>query len=131
MTLYSIIKLLHQATAVITVFLFVLRGIWLIRESPLLHKRWVRIVPHVNDSILLACAIGLCVLIRQYPFVHHWLTAKVILLVLYIGLGLFVMRSKAAKKVRIIVWFSALVVIGLIATIAITKQPFIVDIKLY
>lgn len=84
--LYSAVKHVHVATAVITAALFLLRlGLdaagrpW--RHTPL---RWL---PHANDTVLLAAAIGLMVVTGWYPLVHHWLTAKVVLLVIYILAG--------------------------------------------
>ena len=35
-------------------------------------------LPHVNDTLLLLAAIGLSVVQQQYPFVHGWVTAKVL-----------------------------------------------------
>ena len=42
---YLILKSLHLTTIAITLTLFVLRGAWMMAGSPLLQKRWVRIVP--------------------------------------------------------------------------------------
>jgi uncharacterized membrane protein SirB2 len=127
-TSYLLLKNIHQATAVITIALFFTRGLLVFRESAFLRKRWIRILPHVNDTILLICAIWLSVLIGQYPFVHHWLTAKVLLLLAYIGLGFYVMRSKAKLRYRVIAWILALIVVGLIVIIAINKSIMILDI---
>ena len=63
-----------------------------------LQLRWVRILPHAIDTILLASAIGLTILLEQYPFVHAWLTAKVLALVAYIVSG-----SLALKHARTVV----------------------------
>ena len=60
----------------------------MIVDSDLLQRKWARRVPPVIDTILLASAIFLSVTIHQYPFVHAWLTAKVVGLFIYIGLGI-------------------------------------------
>ena len=77
----------------ITLALFVLRGIWMMTASPRLHERWVRIVPHVNDTLLLTSGIILAVLLQQYPLVHGWLTAKFFALILYIVLGAYALKD--------------------------------------
>ena len=73
---YASLKIVHVSCVAASYALFVVRGIWKMRESTLLQQRWVRIVPHVVDTILLASAVALAVPSRQYPFVDGWLTAK-------------------------------------------------------
>jgi uncharacterized membrane protein SirB2 len=92
-------------------------------ESPLLKAPWVRIAPHVVDTLLLASAIALAVIIQQYPGLHGWLTAKVIGLIAYIGLGVVALNRGKTRVVRISAWIAALVVFGYIASVAMTKSP--------
>jgi len=120
---YSLLKQLHLATLAITLALFVLRGFWMMTRSPMLQARWVRIVPHVNDTLLLASGIGLAVLIQQYPLVHGWLTAKFFALILYIVLGTFALKRGKTQGQRIAAWVAALLVFGYIAAVAITRDP--------
>ena len=65
MAYFSLLKQLHLATIAITLALFVLRGVWMMTHSPRLQARWARIVPHVNDAILLSSGISLAVLLRR------------------------------------------------------------------
>ena len=81
----TLIKTIHIACAIVTVSGFLLRGVWMMTDSPMLQRRWVRIAPHVVDTVLLASAIWLVFDIGQYPGTHAWLTAKVIGLLAYIG----------------------------------------------
>ena len=58
--------------------LFLLRGLLLMAG----HK-WARSAPlnylsYTVDTVLLTAALMLMTIIRQYPFVHGWLTAKVL-----------------------------------------------------
>ncbi|OJW48298.1 MAG: regulator SirB [Thiobacillus sp. 65-1059] len=121
---YLILKNLHLTTIAITLTLFVLRGIWMMAGSPLLQARWVRIVPHVNDSLLLASGIGLAVLIRQYPLTHGWLTAKFFALIAYIVLGTIALKRGRTRGQRISAWFAALLVFGYMAAVARAHDPF-------
>jgi uncharacterized membrane protein SirB2 len=121
---YSLIKNLHLSTIAITLTLFVLRGAWMIADSPRLQARWVRIVPHVNDTLLLTSGIVLTVLIQQYPLVHGWLTAKFFGLILYIVLGTIALKHGRTRRTRIAAWIAALLVFGYIVAVAVTHNPF-------
>ncbi|MBE7459154.1 MAG: SirB2 family protein [Burkholderiales bacterium] len=120
---YLVLKHLHVAFVVISITGFFLRGIWMLTDSPLLERLWVRVVPHVNDTLLLAAAIGLSVELRQYPFVDGWLTAKVIGLLAYILFGMFALRRGRGKAVRAGFWLAALASFGYIVSVALTKDP--------
>jgi uncharacterized membrane protein SirB2 len=120
---YSLLKQLHLSTIGLTLALFALRGIWMMRQSPRLQARWVRIVPHMNDSLLLASGISLAVLTRQYPLVNSWLTAKLFALILYIVLGTLALKRGRTQGQRITAWFAALLVFGYMLAVAITHNP--------
>lgn len=137
---YSLLKQLHLTTIAITLALFVLRGIWMMTASPRLHARWVRIIPHVNDTLLLTSGISLAILLQQYPLMHDWLTAKFFALILYIVLGTYALKdsdplqakarveSYALKRgktrgQRIAAWIAALLVFGYMVAVAITHDP--------
>jgi uncharacterized membrane protein SirB2 len=120
----SLLKHLHLSTIALTLALFVLRGIWMMAESPRLQARWVRIVPHINDTLLLASGIGLAVLTQQYPLVHGWLTAKFFALILYIVLGTVALKRGKTRGQRIAAWVAALLVFGYMVAVAVTHDPF-------
>ena len=120
---YLILKNLHLATIALTLTLFILRGVWVMADSPRLQARWVRIVPHVNDTLLLASGIALAVLIQQYPLVHGWLTAKLIALIAYIALGTVALKRGKARGQRIAAWIAALLVFGYMAAVAVAHDP--------
>jgi len=120
---YLILKNLHLATIAITLALFLLRGFWMMAESPRLQARWVRIVPHVNDTLLLASGIGLAVLIQQYPLVHGWLSAKFFALIAYIVLGTIALKRGKTRGQRIAAWIAALLVFGYMVTVAVAHDP--------
>lgn len=122
MQAYYWIKLIHILTVIISFSLFFIRGYWVVVDSPRLDRRWVKILPHVNDSILLLSAISLTVLISQYPFVQGWLTAKVTLLVVYIGLGTIAIKRGKTKSIRVSAWLAALAVFAYIVLIALNKS---------
>jgi len=120
---YTLLKQLHLATIALTLTLFVLRGVWMMADSPRLQARWARIVPHVNDTLLLVSGIGLAVLLQQYPLVHGWLTAKFFALIAYIVLGTFALKRGKTRGQRIVAWIAALLVFGYMVAVAIAHDP--------
>ncbi len=108
---------------ILSLTLFVLRGLWMLTDSPQPRRRWVRIVPHVIDAVLLASAIGLVLILHQYPFVHGWLTAKVLGLTIYIILGSIALKRGPTKPIRAAAWIAALATFGYIASVAVTHAP--------
>jgi len=121
---YVVLKNLHLATIVLTLTLFVLRGAWMMADSSRLQARWVRIVPHVNDTLLLTSGISLAILMQQYPLVHGWLTAKFFALIAYIVLGTLALKRGKTKARRIAAWVAALLVFGYMAAVARAHDPF-------
>ena len=65
--IYLALRNLHIACVVLSGAGFLLRGLWMLGASPLLGRRWVRVVPHLVDSALLASAVALAVTSGQYP----------------------------------------------------------------
>ncbi len=123
MAYYALIKQLHLATVVVTLTLFLLRGVWMLMDSPRLQARWTRIVPHINDTLLLASGIALAVLMQQYPLVHGWLTAKLFALIAYIVLGTLALKRGKTKAQRVSAWIAALLVFGYMLAVARTHDP--------
>jgi uncharacterized membrane protein SirB2 len=119
---YFAVKHLHITFVALSGTLFLLRGSWMLLDSPLLQQRWVKIVPHVVDTLLLASAITLAWMSGMYPFVQSWLTAKVLGLVLYIVLGTIALKRGKTRAVRVSAFFAALLVFAYIVGVAVTKQ---------
>lgn len=122
---YTLIKYLHVSCAALSFAGFFARGVLMIRDAPLLYARWVRVVPHVVDTVLLASAIALAAMSRQYPFVEPWLSAKVIALVVYIVVGMFALRRGTTKRGRITAWIAAQFVFIYIVAVAVSRSPLL------
>lgn len=117
------VKKIHVTFVAVSYTLFFLRGVWLIRGSPIMRQRWVKIVPHITDTLLLASAVVLVIGIRQYPGVDAWLTAKVIGLFVYIGLGMMAFRFCKTLRARITAWVLAQLAFFYIVAVALTHNP--------
>lgn len=118
----TIIKLVHIACVVLSYSLFFLRGVWMLRESPMLQQRWVRIAPHTVDSVLLASAITLAWQLGISPLVHPWLAAKIIALLLYIVIGSIALKRGKTRRIRFIAWLAAQAAFLYIVSVAITHN---------
>lgn len=119
----DILKAVHVGSAVLSISGFVLRGIWMLQGSPLLKARVTRILPHAVDTVLLVSAIALTLRISQYPFVHAWLTAKVLALLAYIVLGSIALKYGRSRRVRALSYGVALGVFLYIVAVAIARNP--------
>ncbi len=95
MSAYLLAKYIHVGCVILSLGGFAARGALMMARSPVLDTRFMRIAPHVVDTVLLASAVWLTFLIRQYPFVQGWLTAKVVGLVAYILLGAIALRRRS------------------------------------
>lgn len=122
-----LLKYVHITCVVLSISGYLVRGVWMIRESSRLQQKWVRIVPHIIDTTLLVSAILLTLQIRQYPFVQGWLTAKVLGLIAYIVVGAIGLKYGRTKKIRVAAWLGAIAIFLYIVLVALTRQvlPFI------
>jgi uncharacterized membrane protein SirB2 len=120
---YPTLKAVHVTCVSASFALFFVRGVWMMRESALLQQAWVRVVPHLVDTVLLASAIAMAVMTRQYPLVAAWLTAKVAALVLYIGLGMVALKFGKTLRIRIAAWIAAQAVFFYMVAVALAREP--------
>lgn len=92
--MYLIVKHSHLVFVVITVVLFNLR-FWMrtiLPSRPV--PKVLRFVPHINDTLLLFTGMMLMTITRYVPFGNaDWLGVKLILVVLYVLVGMFCLKS--------------------------------------
>jgi len=120
---YLIIKQIHIITAVISICGFCLRAWWAFKHNPLALHKLSKIIPHINDTILLAAAIYLSVQSGLYPFYQGWLGAKVVLLLGYIVAGMFALKRGKTKRIKTISFSIALLCVISIFGLAVYR-PF-------
>ena len=116
------IKLIHMSTAFISISFFMVRGFWVFKNSPMMSKKWVKILPHVNDTVLLITATLLALSVQQYPFVDGWLTAKFTALIIYIIFGMFALKRAKEMKNKVVFFILALVTFSYIVGVALTRS---------
>jgi len=95
----------------------------MLRDSPALQQRWVRIAPHTVDSVLLASAIMLAWQLGISPLSHPWLAAKIVALILYVVIGSIALKRGKTKRLRLVAWLAAQAVFLYIVSVAITHNP--------
>jgi len=123
--MYLALKYLHVTAAIVSLSLFLVRGLWMMAESSRLQSRFVRVAPHVVDTLLLASAVALSIHIHRYPFVDDWLTAKVVAVLVYIVLGTIALKRGRSRGVRIAAFIAAVAVFLWIAKTARLHAPWL------
>ena len=125
--MYLTLKIIHALTVVISIGGFAIRGWLKIRDTEktrsILQAKWLRILPHANDTLLLVSAIWLAVLLSLSPLEQPWLLTKIIALLLYIGLGMVLMKKALSKTTQIAFYLAALATACYIVMVAVSKSP--------
>ncbi|MDJ0090964.1 SirB2 family protein [Pantoea allii] len=125
---YPLIKNLHLLTVAVTISLFLLRFYWQRVGSAMLQQRWVRILPHINDSLLLLSGASLVMITHFYPFSPQgsWLTEKLLGVIIYIALGSVALsRRPRSDRTRWIAFIVALIALVTIIKLALSKMPLL------
>lgn len=123
MASYLLIKQLHMLAAGLSIALFMLRAWWSVHESSQLERRWVRVLPHVIDSVLLIAGVTLMILLKVWPTQQPWLAAKLVGLVAYIGVGTIAIKRGRTPLTRGIAALIAIAIFAYIVGAAITHDP--------
>lgn len=122
-TLYLLVKKVHVASVFASFALFLARGGLVLSGRGLPRNLALRILPHAVDTILLASALWLAAFLHQYPFVHHWLTTKVVLLVVYVVLGSIALKRARSHAGRLLAFVLACLTFAAIVAVARAHHP--------
>lgn len=117
---YIAIKHLHVTAAALSIIFFVLRSYWSINGSALLQRRVVKILPHIIDTVLLVCGVVLAAMIGPN---QPWILAKVVALIIYIGVGTIAIKRGRTPRSR---GFAAIVAVAIffyIVGVALAHNP--------
>ncbi|WOB09579.1 SirB2 family protein [Piscinibacter gummiphilus] len=120
---YATVKLIHQSAVVLSIGGFVLRAF-----ASLMGARWVKgraakTLPHVIDTVLLASAVTLAVWLHLNPLTTAWLAAKIVALLVYIGLGMVALKPSRPAPQRSMAMLAAFATLAYIVSVAVTKNP--------
>ncbi len=121
--MYGLLKTLHVVCATITISGFVLRGFWMLIESPLLSHKLTRIAPHIVDTLFLLSGIFMLLIAGMNPFTQPWLLAKFAALIVYILLGTIAIRRGRTRNVRAVAFVSAIAVFAYVIGVGMSRSP--------
>lgn len=117
---YFAIKHIHVTFAVLSILFFVVRAYWSVSESSLLQARPVKILPHIIDTVLLVAGITLAAMIGPS---QPWILAKVVALILYIGVGSVAIKRGKTPRSRLIATFISIAIFMYIVGAAMRHSP--------
>jgi len=118
------VKDLHIVVIILSISLFVLRFFWMWAGSPMLQKKWVKIAPHINDTVVLVSGFSLMYQTSTYPFTADgtWLTEKLFGVIIYIVLGFIALSKRPrSQKIRWIAFILAMGCLYIVLKLALTK----------
>jgi uncharacterized membrane protein SirB2 len=120
---YETLKWLHVTAVIASGTGFLARAALMLAGSPRLDARFVRVAPHVVDTVLLAAAVAMAVMARISPLAHPWLAAKIIGLLAYIVLGAIALRYGRTLRERVVALAGAVLVFAYIVGTALQRDP--------
>ena len=120
---YPQVRAVHISAVLASGALFALRG-----AGVLSGMRWplaapLRYLSYAVDTVLLTAALMLVSMLAAAVFANHWLTVKLVLLVVYVVLGSFALKRGRSARVRALCFGAAVAVYAFIFGIARTHQP--------
>jgi uncharacterized membrane protein SirB2 len=117
------IRQVHIACVLLSGSGFCLRGGPRIATVAAANHPVLRLASYLIDIALLAAAILLTIILQQYPFRAAWLTSKVLLLIVYIGLGSAALRRARSRRASVLAFGAALLTYAWIIGVAVTHTP--------
>jgi uncharacterized membrane protein SirB2 len=117
------IKIFHLIFILLSISSFVGR-VYLAEKNPdMLEQKWIKIGPHVVNSLLLLTGFALVFQGAWLSAEYGWIVAKLIALVAYVGLGIVAIKSQGDLRWK--AFAGALACFVYIAAVAVTKSAFI------
>ena len=115
-------KHLHITLAVISISFFTLRFFWIFIASKQLNKKWVKVAPHMVDTLLFAVGIGMVFKLALDPFEQLWLGEKLIAIAAYIFTGYYTLKVARNRAMQIFGYLGTVGWFILVARLAMTKE---------
>jgi len=120
---YPQIRDVHILAVILSGSLFALRGVGVLAGARWPQVAVVRYLSYSIDGVLLTAALMLLTILPGAMFANHWLTGKLLLVVVYVVLGVFALRRGRTPRVRATCYFAALLVFVVVIGIARAHQP--------
>jgi uncharacterized membrane protein SirB2 len=122
---YALLKTVHVTCVVLSGAGFLVRGALALSGAAPMQRRWVRVVPHLVDTLLLASALAMLATAGLWPSRHPWLAAKIALLIVYVLLGMLAFGRARTRLGQRVAYAGALLVFAWIVGVALTRSPLL------
>lgn len=116
------LKHIHLFFVAVLVVSFVGRVMLAEFKPYLLKQKWLKITPHILDSLLLLSGIALVIQGNWLMADYGWIVAKLLALLVFIGLGVLAMHK--VGMLRWLAFTGAMICLLYIAKLAISKQAW-------
>lgn len=120
---YPQLRTLHIACVLLSGALFFARGTSVLAGAAWPMRTPVRLTSYAIDSVLLAAALGLAAILPVTLFANGWLTAKIVLLLVYIALGTFALKRARTQRGRALCFVGAVAVFLFMISVARAHHP--------
>jgi len=120
---YEHLKWLHVGLVTLSITGFVLRWTASMHGAAWMRARWVRIVPHVLDTLLLASGVTLALQWNASAWLG-WLGAKMLGLLAYIAFGTAAMKPSLSRQGKVIAFLFAMSAAAWMISAAILKSAW-------
>ena len=121
--MYTAFKHLHLTAIALSLLFLILQVVAQVMDSKMKDAKWLKVLPHIINTVLIITAVGLCVTSAQYPFVHDWVTSKLIGLVAYVLLAIVAVKWARTNAMRVFALIGAVAWLVLTGKVAISKAP--------
>lgn len=121
---YLIVKHSHMLFVAFSILLFSIR-FFLLWKNPQksLSGIW-KVLPHLNDTMLLFTGLWLMKITHFTPFNAPWLAVKIVLLLVYIAFGVMMMRARPQSGKFYATYLCAMACVAAIVGMALFKPYF-------
>lgn len=123
MDLYPWLLLIHRSCVALSLSLFLLRAVGVLRGQawPMrANWRWLSVG---IDTLLLSAGASLWYVLALNPLQQTWLGAKLMLLVLYIGLGSLALKRAPSLRGKSLALGAAVAIAAIMVGIGWTRHP--------
>lgn len=121
---YLQIKQAHIGFALASGAIFALRGAGVLAGMRWPHWLAVRWTSYTVDTALLTAALMLLSILPGAMFANGWLTAKLLLLVVYVVLGTFAIKRGRTRLAKAWFYVAALLTFAMVYSIARAHSPW-------
>jgi len=115
------LKHIHMTFALLSVLLFSARFVLLLMRSEKLQLKWLKILPHIVDTLLLVFGIALAVQLSINPVQQLWFAEKLLAVLAYIITGYYTLKMAKTRGLQILGYIATMGWVMLIVHLAVTK----------